>query len=98
MLRHTVVMTFADDLDPAGLDRVVAGLESLRGIPVVRSLAVGLDAGISDRSADLILTVDFDNADDWQAYQDHPDHVAFVSDVVAPILLSRAAVQVQIDD
>jgi len=98
MLRHTVIMTFVDDLDSAGLDRVVSRLKALSGIPGVRSLHVGLDAGISDRSADLILTVDFDDADDWQAYQDHPDHVAFVSDVVAPVLLSRAAVQVEIDN
>ncbi|MEX2561696.1 MAG: Dabb family protein [Nitriliruptoraceae bacterium] len=98
MLRHTVIMTFADDLDSAGLDRVVAGMKSLSGIPEVRSLHVGLDAGISDRSADLILTVDFDDAAAWQTYQDHPDHVAFVSDIVAPVLLSRAAVQVEIDD
>lgn len=98
MLRHTVVFTLTEEADEATRDRAADRLRALASVPTVRRLEVGIDVGISDRSADMILVADFDDAEGWQAYQDHPDHVAFVKDVMAPIMAGRAAVQVEIDD
>lgn len=97
MLRHTVIFALTDETDEAKRDRAVERLRALASVPTVRRLDVGVDAGISDRSADVILTAEFDDTAGWQAYQDHPDHVAVVQDVMAPIMASRAAIQVEID-
>lgn len=97
MLRHTVIFTLHPDTDEATRANAVERLRALASVPTVRRIDVQVDAGISERSADMILTADFDDADGWQAYQDHPDHVAFVAEVMAPIMAHRAAVQVEID-
>jgi hypothetical protein len=67
-------------------DRValVAGLTSLREIPLIRALRIGLPAptearDVVDASFDVSETMLFDSVADQRAYQDHPLHRAFVA-------------------
>ena len=62
-------------------------LEALTAqIPVLRSLAVGLDFSATENSSDVVLVSSFATKADLAAYQVHPAHKAvglFVREVVA---------------
>jgi hypothetical protein len=36
---------------------------------------------------------DYDDRAGWEAYRDHPDHVAFIAERIKPHLVARTAVQ-----
>lgn len=55
-------------------------------IPQIRKLVLSTDVFASIPEADVVLYTEFDNADDLQTYQIHPEHkkcVAFIQPVVA---------------
>ncbi|KQM97310.1 stress responsive alpha-beta barrel domain-containing protein [Sphingobium sp. Leaf26] len=67
----------------ADRDRLIAGLRTLRDIPVIRRLDIGVPAStekrdVVDSSYDVSELMYFDNAQDQKIYQDHPIHQAFV--------------------
>ena len=39
------------------------------------------------------MVADFDDADGYRVYRDHPAHVAVIAERIRPILAGRAAVQ-----
>ena len=69
----------------AGLVGVVDGLVSAR---------VGLDLNLTEGSASLVFLMEFNSEDAWRAYSSHPAHKALVTERIAPILTSRASLQV----
>lgn len=72
MITHIVFFKFKD---PANIAVTRDKLLALQGkIPQLRHLEVGVDVIRSERSYDLALVSKFDNLDDLQAYQVHPDH------------------------
>jgi hypothetical protein len=63
---------------------LIAGLRTLADVPVIRSLHIGTTADteardVVDGSFDVSELMTFDSVVDQKAYQDHPLHVAFVS-------------------
>lgn len=63
--------------------QLIAGLATLRAIPVIRTLLIGVPAptenrDVVDASYDVSELMYFDNAVDQKAYQDHAIHQAFV--------------------
>jgi hypothetical protein len=82
----------------ADRDRLVAGLETLRAIGVIRSLHIGLPAAterrdVVDASYDVSEMMMFDSVEDQKTYQDHPIHQAFVanySDLWAKVVVYDA--------
>ena len=94
MLRHVALFSFAADVTPARIDDAAARIAALAtAVPTVRALHIHRDLGLDPRSAALAVTADFDDEAGWHAYQAHPAHRAVVSDVLGPILASRAAIQ-----
>ncbi len=92
--RHVVMFKWTDDVDAAHVETVRAGLDRLgREIGVIRSYVHGSDAGQSDGNYDYAVVADFDDADDWRTYRDHPDHQRFIADHIAGRVAARAAVQ-----
>ena len=91
MIRHIVAWRLKDSAlgnDKAANARLLKEkLEALPAqIPVLRSLAVGLDFSATENSADVVLVTEFESRAALAAYQVHPEHkavVAFVSQVVA---------------
>lgn len=87
MFRHTVLFWLRDDLSPEEEGEFEAGLRSLTAIDLVRGSLVGTPAGtdreVVDNSFDLALHLDFEDADDQDAYQAHPVHREFVEDCEA---------------
>lgn len=96
-VRHVVCFTWADDASPEAITATESALRALPGlIPEVRAFSLGPDLGLAPGTSDLALVADFDDAEAWQRYQDHPAHQRVVVEHVRPILAARAAVQFQV--
>lgn len=66
-------------------ERLIAGLKTLRGVPVIRELHIGTPAStekrdVVDASYDVSEVMRFDSIEDQKAYQDHPIHQTFVAE------------------
>lgn len=93
-IRHVVTLTFRDDTTDEQVATILEGLGELPGaIPELRSYVFGTDLGRSEGNASLGIVADFDSWDDFQAYRDHPRHVAVGTDLILPVLADRSAVQ-----
>lgn len=94
--RHVVMFQFADHVDADHIERVRSGLSALPAqIEQIRSYLHGTDVGISEGNYDYVLVADFDTAQDFVTYRDHPAHVLFIEEVIKGNVASRAAVQYQ---
>ncbi|QAY75371.1 Dabb family protein [Sphingosinicella sp. BN140058] len=66
-------------------DALIAGLRTLRAIPVIRDLQIGVPASteqrdVVDSSFDVSELMVFDSVEDQKTYQDHPIHQSFVAE------------------
>lgn len=87
-IRHAVFFWLRNPQSREDRDRLVAGLERLRQIELIRSLDIGVPApteqrDVVDASFDVSELMTFDSLADQAAYQDHPVHKAFVSECEA---------------
>lgn len=97
-LRHVVCFTWAADASTDAISAAETALRALPGlIPEIRAFTVGTDLRLAPGTSDLALVADFDDADAWQRYQDHPEHQRVVVEHVRPILAFRAAVQLHVE-
>lgn len=83
-LVHHVFFWLNNAGSQADRDALMAGLWTLKAIPVIRNLQVGVPApteqrDVVDASYDVSELMYFDNAADQKIYQDHPIHQAFVA-------------------
>lgn len=82
MFVHNVYFWLRDDLTDQEEKAFVEGLESLTEIDLVNEAFVGRPAGtpreVVDNSFAYSLILEFDDADDQDAYQTHPVHEEFV--------------------
>jgi hypothetical protein len=65
----------------------------MRGL---RSYSFGPDVGVTPGTASFAIVADFDDADAYVAYRDHPAHVDVVRRLIAPISEQRRAVQFEL--
>lgn len=94
MLRHIVLLTWTEDATEEQKAAVAAGLAELPGrIPELRRYEIGVDAGLGKGNADLAVLAEFDDADGYAVYRDHPAHQAVITERILPILASRVAIQ-----
>ncbi|MDP1027522.1 Dabb family protein [Sphingomonas sp. KR1UV-12] len=83
-LVHHVFFWLKNPGSAADRDALIAGLGTLRAIPVIRDLRIGVPAATEDRSVvDSSYSVSelmvFDSVADQARYQDHPVHQRFVA-------------------
>jgi hypothetical protein len=98
MLRHLVLLKWTAEATADEITSVVDGLRGLPAvIPEIRRYEVGTDLGLREDAFDLALVAEFDDADAWRVYVDHPEHVAVIKDRIRPILADRASMQHQLD-
>ncbi len=81
---HHVLFWLKNPGSKADRDQLVAGLRTLKKIPVVRSLHIGVPAsteqrGVVDGSFDVSELMTFDSIADEKIYQDHPIHREFIA-------------------
>jgi hypothetical protein len=74
--------------------------DELRKLPAavdtIRAYEVGPDAGVNPGNFDFAVVAEFDDADGYRAYRDHPAHRTVVEQYVNPIVARRAGVQFEI--
>jgi hypothetical protein len=94
MLRHVVCLTFRADTPDTAVDELVAAMRALpAAVPEIRHFEVGTDLGLVDGNAHLAIFAEFDDADGWRAYQEHPEHVRVITELMRPIVAGRTAAQ-----
>jgi Stress responsive A/B Barrel Domain len=92
--RHVVALQWKPETSADQRATIAAALRELPTlIPTIRSYVVGEDAAINDGNHDLVVVADFDDADGYLVYRDHPEHQRVIRDHIAPYLAARAAVQ-----
>ena len=92
--RHVVTLAFDPGAVPAQHEAVVEGLRGLPAvIPEIAGYEIGVDAGLDDANASLVVVADFASVDDYETYRDHEAHRRVIDDHIRPILVSRSAVQ-----
>lgn len=84
-LIHHVFFWLKNTGSKADRDQLIAGLNTLRGIPVIQQLHVGVPAStekrdVVDNSYDVSELMVFRSVEDQKTYQDHPLHLTFVKD------------------
>jgi hypothetical protein len=97
MFRHIVLFSWTQDATEV---QQLAMAGELRKLPAVvdsiRAYQVGPDAGVNPGNFDFAVVAEFDDADGYRAYRDHPAHRTVVEQYVNPIVARRAAVQYEI--
>jgi len=94
MFRHVVLFKWADGISEEQTRAIVAELRKLPGaIGTLREYRVGADAGLNPANYDFAVVADFDDADGYRAYRDHPAHRAAVEQYITPVVAERTAVQ-----
>ena len=97
MFRHTVLLQLSDDATDDQKTAICAALAELPGrIPEIRSYTIGTNAGDRPDNYDIAVIGDFDDKAGYQIYSDHPDHIAVIQELIAPLLTDRAAVQFEV--
>jgi hypothetical protein len=98
MFRHVVLIRWKPESTAAQRAAVPAALLELPGqISQLRRYQLGADAGVDPGNADFAIVAEFDSADDYRIYRDHPSHRQVIETLIRPILESRMAVQYHVD-
>lgn len=97
-VKHVVLFRWKEGVSP---DHVVAARRALAElpdlIPQIKSYSFGPNLGINPGTYDFAVVAEFDSADDYLVYRDHPDHKAFIAAYTADFVSERAAIQFPID-
>ena len=97
MIRHVVLFTWTDEMTEELEQQFAAELNALSPtLPGVRSYHAGPDAGIIEGNFDFAAVGDFDDADSYLAYRDHPQHQDIIGRLSRPNTKARASVQYEI--
>jgi hypothetical protein len=94
MLTHIVIFNWMPEV--TGEQVAAFGLAFDRLAASLQDLAVfrhGPDLAIRQGNGDYALVATFADRAEWDAYQAHPEHQAFVRDFVTPIQASRLTIQ-----
>lgn len=78
-VRHTVVFSLRHDPGSAEAESFLDALRSLGSIDGVRELEVVRQVSVKNTYG-LGVVMEFDDQAAYEAYDAHPDHVAFVAD------------------
>jgi heme-degrading monooxygenase HmoA len=99
MIRHVAVFRWVDGTADEQVAAVADALRSLPGqVESIRGYTVGTDLRLGEGRWDFAVVAEFDDADGYQAYVDHPAHQAVATDLIAPIRAERAHVQLSLSE
>ena len=94
MIRHVVLFRWTPEATAEQKQRVAAELSRLPAlVPSLRDYRIGASLGVNPGNFDVAVAADFDDAEGYLAYRDHPEHRAIVAEFIQPIVTERAAVQ-----
>ena len=93
MLRQITAIRFTDDGKAEALQHIGAAFKAISAlVPGIRRFDYGPDLVLLEGAYDYALVIDFDDAESWRSYRDHPEHLAFAAKFAA---YADAAVRVQ---
>jgi len=100
MLRHVVLLELRAGAPAGRAEAIAAALRALPGvIPGIISYEVSVDLGLSGGgNAHLGVVATFEDEAAWRGYGPHPEHQAVVTELVAPVLRRRLALQADLTD
>ena len=96
MFRHIVTFRWVDGTTEEQRREAEAEIATLP--PLMRGLReyrFGHDAGVVDGNADFAIIADFDDADAYFAYRDHPAHQDVVRRITRPLTKERMTVHLE---
>jgi len=97
MIRHIAMFTLNDDAPEGTVAHLEEGLFLLaQTIEEISAYTFGPDLGLREGTWDFAVVADFETPDDFRAYADHPDHVAFIKERLTPVLKDRASLQFEL--
>lgn len=78
MIRQITLIKFKPDTADAEIGALGEGFKKLANVvPGIRRFEFGPDLKLEGNTLDYALVIDFASVDDWKAYREHPDHIAF---------------------
>ena len=97
MIRHVTLFAWVPEATDQQKRQVA---EELRALPPLltglRSFHAGPDAGVIEGNFDFAVVADFEDAESYLGYRNHPAHRAVVEQVTTPITKERVSVQYEI--
>ena len=98
MIRHVAVFRWKPGTTAEQVQALSAWLAELPGlIPEISAYAFGPDAGLRPGSADYAVVADFEDAEAYLRYAEHPAHRRVIDELLNPMVESRAAAQIPVD-
>lgn len=99
MLRHVAMFRLKSDAPEGTWERLARGLDRLaREIPEVTAYTHGRDLGLREGNFDLAVVADFEDPEAFAAYVGHPEHQAFLRDLLLPVVEERVSIQFALPD
>jgi Stress responsive A/B Barrel Domain len=97
MIRHVVLFRWTEEATEEQKQRVAAEIARLPSlVPSWRAFHIGSDLGINPGNFDFAVAADFDDADGYLAYRDHPEHRAMISQFILPVAGSPSSGPVRV--
>lgn len=94
MLHHVCLLNFSDSLSREDIEQLAHNIRGLEPqIPEIVHYTVGTSAGIDDDAVDIAIHAQFESADGYRAYKEHPGHQELIMTQIRPHLESRTATQ-----
>jgi hypothetical protein len=98
MIRHAVMFRWNDSVTDRMIADTSAALDALpAAIAEIVAYRHGRDLGIGPSNFDYAVTADFESAEDFGVYRDHPDHQRFIADHITGRVTERVAVQFDLE-
>lgn len=98
MFRHVVMFKWQSGTGAREVENVRRRLDDLpRAIPAIARYQHGPDAGVNQGNFDYVVVGDFADVASYIVYRDHPVHKQLITEVLAPLIAERSAVQYEID-
>ncbi len=97
-VHHVVVYRWAPGTSAEVVAAIEAEVARLPGlVPSLRRYRHGPDLGLGEGRWDYGIVASFDDEEGWRAYDQHPEHDRVRTDVIAPHVADRAAIQIAED-
>jgi hypothetical protein len=97
MLRHIAMFRLKDDAPEGTLQSLSEGLSRLvQSISEISIYSYGGDLGLREGNFDFAVVADFENAEAFASYVNHPDHQAFIQNQLTPVVAERVALQFEL--
>lgn len=95
MIRHVTLINFKDGTSDAQKRDVLEAFETLPShIPEVKDFSVGLDLGLLEGNAELMVLASFDSEADFLTYSSHQAHGDVIFPVCGPVMAGYSTAQI----